>query len=130
MVAMKKKDLEFFEALLNERRDELVRELSDFEANNLHKSSRDSSGDISGVSFHPADQASDTIDVEQAFRLAGREGKYLNFIEEALYKIREGTYGICVGCQKLIPRARLEAVPTAKMCIDCKTKKDVDKPQE
>ncbi|MFC1585605.1 TraR/DksA family transcriptional regulator [Fibrobacterota bacterium] len=121
---MKKKDLQFFEKLLNDKKETLLKELGYFEDNSMRVSPRDSSGDLSGVSYHLADQASESHDTEQAFRLASREGKYLNFLELALRKVKDGTFGICVSCQKIIPRPRLEAVPTAKMCIECKTAKE------
>jgi RNA polymerase-binding protein DksA len=124
MAKMKKKDLNFFEKLLNEKKETLLKELGYFEENSMRVSPRESSGDLSGVAYHLTDQASDSQDTEQAFRLASREGKYLNFLEQALRKIQDGTYGICVSCKKMIPRARLEAVPTAKMCIECKTAKE------
>ena len=56
--------------------------------------------------------------------MASREGKYLFYIEEALDRVRNGTFGVCKKCGKLIPKPRLEAVPTAKMCIECKTKQE------
>ncbi len=124
MAKMKKKDLKFFEKLLNEKKETLLRELGYFEENSMRVTPRESSGDLSGVSYHLTDQASETQDTEQAFRLASREGKYLNYLEEALHKVKEGTFGICISCKNLIPRARLEAVPTAKMCIECKAAKE------
>jgi DnaK suppressor protein len=124
MAKMKKKDLEFFENLLKSKKETLLKELGYYEDNNMKVSARDSSGDLSGVSYHLADQATDSQEQEQAFRLASRESKYLNYLEEALQKIKVGTYGSCVACEKLIPRPRLEAVPTAKMCIECKIAKE------
>lgn len=125
MAKMKKKDLEFFEKLLMEKKETLLKELGYYQSTTMGKTPQEGSGDLSNMANHPADQASGSIDTEQAFRLASREGKYLNFLERALRKVREGTFGICEGCQKLIPRARLEAVPTAKMCIQCKTEKEI-----
>ena len=124
MKKLTKKDLAYFEKLLNDKKESLLEELGDFEDNNMRIASRDGAGDLSGVSYHLADQASESQDQEQAFRLASREGKFLTYIEAALRKIKEGTFGICVSCQKPIPKARLEAVPTAKMCIECKQAQD------
>ena len=115
---MTKKDLQFFEDLLNQKKEVLLQELGYFDQNNQG----DGSGDLASQQL--ADQASANIDTEQAFRLASREGKLLNFLEEALRKVKNGTYGICVGCQELIPKSRLEAVPVAKMCIECKKIKE------
>lgn len=124
MPKMNKRDLQKFKKLLTNKKETLVKELDYYEDNAMKVSSRDGSGDLSGVSYHLADQASDSQDREQAFQLASREGKYLYYLEEALEKIEQGTYGICVSCKKLIPKARLEAVPTAKMCLPCKTAKE------
>jgi len=124
MDKLKKSEIEFFEHILNEKKETLLQELGYLEDNALRISPKENSGDLSGVAYHPADQGTDTQDTEQAFRLASREGKYLVFLEEALQKIKDGVYGICEGCKDLIPKERLEAVPTAKMCIDCKIAKE------
>ena len=124
MAKLKKKELEYFEGLLNEKKGTLLKELGYLENNALGVGKNEGSGEHAGVSSHPADQGTDTSDTEQAFRLASRESKYLNFLEEALDKIGDGTFGICTGCEELIPKQRLEAVPTAKMCIDCKIAKE------
>ena len=52
--------------------------------------------------------------------LAAREGKYLVYLEEALKRIKKGTFGICKVCGELIPKPRLMAVPTATKCVNCK----------
>ena len=51
---------------------------------------------------------------EEDLAQIGREG------EEALQRIRNGTFGICKVCKQLIPKARLMAVPTATKCVNCK----------
>ena len=58
--------------------------------------------------------------METNFDLAEREGKYLVYLEDALERVRKGTFGICKVCEELIPRSRLEAVPTATKCVNCK----------
>ena len=52
--------------------------------------------------------------------MAAREGKYLVYLEEALKRIKNGTFGVCKICGQLIPKARLMAVPTATKCVNCK----------
>jgi RNA polymerase-binding protein DksA len=52
--------------------------------------------------------------------LAERDSKYLKQLEEALDRMEKGTYGICNVCKKPIPLVRLEAVPTATKCFECK----------
>jgi DnaK suppressor protein len=53
-------------------------------------------------------------------RLGNREGLYFKKIDEALLRIKEGTYGRCKECNSFIGARRLEARPTAELCIDCK----------
>jgi DnaK suppressor protein len=118
---MAKPDLKFFENLLNEKKETLLQELGYLEDNTMRLSSKEGAGDLSSHAYHLADHATETQDREQAFHMASREGKFLFYIEEALDRVRNGTFGVCKKCGKLIPRPRLEAVPTAKMCIECKT---------
>jgi RNA polymerase-binding protein DksA len=118
---MNKTELKYFEGLLNEKKETLLQELGYLEDNTMRLSSKEGAGDLSSHAYHLADHATETQDREQAFHMASREGKYLFYIEEALDRVRNGTFGVCKKCGKLIPKARLEAVPTAKMCIDCKS---------
>ncbi|MDB5103789.1 MAG: polymerase-binding protein DksA [Fibrobacteres bacterium] len=121
---MTKPELKFFENLLNEKKETLLQELGYLEDNTMRLNSKEGAGDLSSHAYHLADHATETQDREQAFHMASREGKYLFYIEEALDRVRNGTFGVCKKCGKLIPKPRLEAVPTAKMCIDCKTKQE------
>ena len=121
---MNKEELKFFEQLLNEKKETLIQELDYLEDNTMRLNAKDGAGDLSSHAYHLADHATETQDREQAFHMASREGRYLFYIEEALDRVRAGTCGQCKNCGKLIPKARLEAVPTAKMCIDCKAKQE------
>jgi DnaK suppressor protein len=118
---LNKDELKFFENLLNEKKETLLQEQSYLEDNALRLNSKEGAGDLSSHAYHLADHATETQDREQAFHLASREGKFLYYIEEALDRVRAGTFGICKKCGVLIPHARLVAVPTAKMCINCKS---------
>jgi len=121
---LNKEELKYFENLLNEKKETLLQEQSYLEDNALRLNSKDGAGDLSSHAYHLADHATETQDREQAFHLASREGKFLFYIEEALDRVRAGTFGICRKCGTLIPKARLEAVPTAKMCINCKSQQE------
>ncbi len=120
----KKKDLPYFKQLIIEKRDKLLQKLGDLKETALEKSYQDYTGDHSTYSFHMADQGTDAQEREKAFLLASREGRYLTYLERALQMIEEGTYGYCQECGEPIAKARLEAVPTAKLCIDCKSKQE------
>lgn len=118
---LSKAELKYFENLLNDKKETLIQELDYIEDNSMRLNSKDGAGDLSSHAYHLADHATETQDREQAFHLASREGRFLYYIEEALDRVRNGTFGICKKCGTLIPTARLEAVPTAKMCISCKS---------
>jgi len=58
---------------------------------------------------------------------ASKSGRLVYHIDEALRRIQEGTYGKCQSCGKQISAARLEAVPHARLCIECKAKEEDQK---
>ena len=118
---MNKADLEYFKGLIIKKKEELLSELGYLETSLMSSTSKDRSGDLSSYSYHMADQGSDTMEREMAFSMASREGRYLHHLNEALERIESGTYGICRSCGKEISKTRLEAVPNATQCIDCKT---------
>jgi DnaK suppressor protein len=68
------------------------------------------------------DQAGDERDRELSLLLTGRDKEKLQAINEALEKIREGTYGICEECGDKIGPGRLKVMPLAKYCVSCQSK--------
>lgn len=62
------------------------------------------------------------VNKELAFRLGDRESQMIADIDQALLRIKEGSYGICAHCNKPIDERRLEAVPTARYDAECQTK--------
>lgn len=117
---MEKEEISKFKTLLEIERNKLIDGLNHIERDNLNRSQRDASGDLSGYSFHMADQATDNFDREFSLDIASAEQNVLNRIDEALRKIDDGTYGVCETCEKPITLKRLKAVPYAKLCIKCK----------
>jgi len=75
-----------------------------------------------------ADIASDDIDRRMIEALGSQELKRLQSIDAALTRIKRGRYGYCIKCSKRIPQERLEAIPYALMCIDCKSKDERRRP--
>ena len=61
---------------------------------------------------------------EKNLLFAQREGSYIDYLDEALQRVADGSFGTCRTCGGEIGRARLEAVPTATQCIECKSKDD------
>jgi RNA polymerase-binding transcription factor DksA len=115
-----KKDLKFFEKRLMEAREKAIKELGHFGKNFSH-TQRDSSGDLSSYAFHMADLGTDAMEREKAFLFASQEGRLLYHIDEALRRLYKAeSYGICEYCEQKINRRRLEVIPHARLCINCK----------
>ena len=71
-----------------------------------------------------ADIAADDIDRKTLEALGTQELRRLQLIESALARIENKKYGMCARCSKRIPRERLEAIPYALLCIDCKSSEE------
>ena len=69
-----------------------------------------------------ADQATGNNEVHIQLKLKQTDAKILQAIEEALYRMEKGTYGICKDCGEEIAAARLDAIPWTRSCITCKEK--------
>ena len=116
-------DTDRFRTMLLEER-ERVRNAID----NLHRETpgnlEDTSGEInaSGVDNHMGDTATATLDREIDYSLEDNAGHVLAEIDAALERIEDGTYGICETCGRPISEDRLEAIPYATQCIDCRRK--------
>jgi len=127
---VEKEEIQKLKAQLEQERVKIAEGLNHIERDNLNRSQRDASGDLSGYSFHMADMATDNFDREFSLDIASGEQTLLNRIDEALGKIKEGTFGVCENCQKLISMKRLKAVPYAKLCIKCKEDEEKNERRE
>lgn len=104
-------DLHRYERLLLEKRDELSSALGEAQ------SRVPAAGGLLGDHM---DQATADSEAELQIRLHKSDGRLLRAIEEALDRIRQGTYGVCGTCKETISKARLEAVPWTHLCRECK----------
>jgi DnaK suppressor protein len=77
--------------------------------------------DEATVFADPNDRASQESDIALELRNRDRERKLIKKIDETLTRIAAGEYGYCDSCGVEIGLKRLEARPTATLCIDCKT---------
>ncbi len=73
------------------------------------------------------DLASNDIDVRTLEALSSQDTLRLNKVESALIRLENGKYGVCARCSKKISHDRLEAIPYAVLCIDCKTASEKNK---
>jgi RNA polymerase-binding transcription factor DksA len=84
----------------------------------LKRSAKEDSGDLSGYSQHMADAGTDTFDRDFALSLVSNEQELLYEIEEALKRIRSGTYGTCEITGQTISADRLAAVPFTRYSLE------------
>ena len=105
------KDLDRYKRVLLEKRGEMS--VTSAEAESLIPAAGRRQGDL-------VDQANADAEAELQIRLQQTDLRRLRAIEEALARIRHGTFGACEACRNPISRARLEAVPWTRHCRDCK----------
>ena len=122
--AVTEKDYKDLERRLLVEREKILKEMGHLETTVLKVNQRDSAGDLSGYSFHMADVGTDAMEREKAFLFASNEGRLLMQIDEALRRVYRGEYGVCENCGEPISRARLEAMPYARLCVACKEKEE------
>jgi len=112
-----KKDFVEFRQLLLQRRRDLVGDMNGIQAG-AFRGRQSGSGDLSNMPTHLADIGSDNYEQEFTLGLLESERVLLQEIDEALQRIDQGEYGICLGTGKPIGKPRLRAKPWAKYCID------------
>ncbi len=119
MKKMSKKELTKFKDLILKKKDQILDQIEHIAKDTLKQSQKDASGDISGYTYHMADVATDTYDREFSLGLASNERKLLYEIDDALKRITDGSYGLCLECNKSISKKRLTAIPYTKLCLKC-----------
>lgn len=77
-----------------------------------------------GYSNHIADDATDAFEQAVGVALQRKVESTLEDVERALAKLDKGTFGLCESCGARIDRARLEALPHARCCLDCQSRKE------
>ncbi|MCK4460747.1 MAG: TraR/DksA C4-type zinc finger protein [candidate division Zixibacteria bacterium] len=121
---MRKTELKRFEKRLLAKKKALLKEMGVLMESHISSTIKDSTGDLSSYSYHMADQGTDAMERELAFMFASKSGRLIYHIEEALRRVKDGTYGKCFSCGKQINKARLNAVPHARLCIECKSSEE------
>jgi DnaK suppressor protein len=114
LASMEKKKLDTFRKRLESRQQELRRMVSRTEQDG-RTVDEDSAQDI-------ADRAASSYNKEFLFHQSNNDRQLLQMVENALSRIREGTFGECVSCGNEINSKRLEAVPWTRHCIECQEK--------
>ncbi len=120
-----KKQLAHIEKRLLDERSRALRALGLFDE--MAKRDRDSAdSDLAAYTDHMADQGTEAMEREKAAVFATKEGRYLYRLEEALRRLYADpqTFGTCHTCGSDVGFERLDALPHARYCIDCKLKEE------
>jgi len=117
---MNSKQLAHFRNVLQSLKDELLQDIE----RTVHTMQ-----DEATVFADPNDRASQESDIALELRNRDRERKLIKKVDEALVRIEGGEYGYCNSCGVEIGLKRLEARPTATLCIDCKTLEELREKQ-
>ena len=115
-----KAELNSFRVIILDKIREANNELQSIEERLIDVASGEYTDEDSTYSMHMAEQGTDAMEREKAFLFASRERKFISHLEDALQRIASGNYGVCIVCGNLIEKGRLEAVPNARMCVNCK----------
>lgn len=114
-------ELEYFREIIIKKMEEAEEEL-----NTLQRTLRESmenASDESAYSYHMADAGTDAQEREKTYMLFNRTKKFVKYLDDALKRIDNKTYGVCKVTGKKISKGRLEAVPHTQLSIDAKLKR-------
>lgn len=123
-----KKDLEEFKKVILDKRSEIIEQLQNLKDQMMDATTGQYVNENSPYSLHMAEQGTDAQEREKLYLWAQRETKFLGYLEDALQRIENGTYGICIDSLELkegphlIPKQRLLAVPHTSHCVECKNR--------
>ncbi len=120
---LSKAELNEFKALLLLRKKVLQGDVKTLEDEGCKKGT-DAAGDLSTLPMHLADLGTDSFEQDITLGLMENESGELHEIEEALDRIKDGSFGLCESCKKKIPKERLKAIPYARLCVNCKKKEE------
>jgi len=112
------------QGLLDSLKDALLRKRGEILAASTGTRPLPASADVNSRQGDMADQASGNNEVHIQLKLKQTDAKILQAIEEALYRMEKGLYGVCRDCGDPIAPARLEAIPWTRVCITCKQKQN------
>lgn len=107
-------ELKYFEDVLLEKRQQILSNVKAMEQETLKRERTD----LSNMPLHMGDMGSDTFEMDNALTLVDSERRLLEEIDDALQRIANGTYGMCLGSGKPIAKKRLQAIPWTKYSIE------------
>jgi DnaK suppressor protein len=111
-------ELKEFEVLILEKLDKAKKELNYMKE--MLSKKNDEGTDNTGGTMKLLEDGADTLEKENFSQLAVRQQKFVTQLENAVARIKNGTYGVCIDTGKLIPKERLKAVPHTQHSIEAK----------
>ena len=120
---LSKVDKKYFRELLMHASDSFGEQIQ-VHVDEALSSRKDSAGERAGMATHMADLGSDNFRHDFELGLLTDEVDVLEMIDEALQRIEDSEYGVCLDCGAIIPKERLEAKPYARYCTKCKSKRE------
>lgn len=88
----------------------------------LRRAGGEASGNLSNAPIHLADLGTDNFEQEFTLSLLENEEQLLSEVNAALDRLDKGTFGRCEECHQAIPKARLNALPYTRYCVECARK--------
>ena len=116
---MREADLQVYKERLQLLGARLRRDMSSMADAALSKTRSEACGDLSSMPIHMADIGSENFEQEFTLGLIAAEEHTLEMVDNALQRIEEGEYGVCLACQGRIPKTRLNVIPYALHCVKC-----------
>ena len=113
-------ELAFFEALILEKRAAAVEDIDSMK--HQLEDAREQAENDTAYSFHMADAGTDAMEREKLYLMIARQQKYVGYLDRALDRVKNKTYGICKVTGKAIPKERLMVVPHTETSMEAKTK--------
>lgn len=122
-----KKQIDHLQKRLLRERERALRSLGQFDEL-AKQSAEQADSDLYSYSDHIADLGTDAMEREKMLLFASKEGRYLYRVEEALRRLYKepDKFGQCHSCGNLLDFERLDALPHARYCIDCKRREEAD----
>jgi|SRR6516164_482168 RNA polymerase-binding protein DksA len=119
---MTKAEMEEYRRSLLSLKQRLDGDVSHLADEALRKNQKEASGNLSSMPIHMADIGTDNFEQEFTLSLLQSEEQVLGQIGDAMERIKDGTFGKCEECHNPIPKARLQAIPYTRYCVECARK--------
>jgi len=108
-------ELEYFRQIILTKRSEALNEIEQ-----MNTRLEDAQEQASGYTYHMADSGTDAMEREMLYLMISRQQKFIGYLDRALDRIKNRTYGICKLTGDPIPKERLEAVPHTETTVKAK----------